>query len=718
MLNAIRECRFLVGLCLFAGTGGFGKADEVALSPEGVKFFEAKIRPALVDNCYRCHSTDGQQGVKGGLTLESREAMQAGGESGPAIVPGNLDESVLWHAINYHDVRMPPKQPLPREVIEDFRKWIEMGAPDPREGSKTVINSTVTPEDIAKGKKFWSFKKPEIHPPQTAASSTWSKNDIDRYVEDKHAEHELKPAADADRNTLLRRLHFDLVGLPPSPDDIKQFQIAWQKNADHAIADVVDNLLQSPQFGERWGRFWLDVARYAESTGKEVDMAFPNAWRYRNYVIDAFNQDKPYDQFIREQVAGDLLPAKNDQEWTEHLIATGFLALGPKALIEQNPRQFQADLIDEQIDTTTRVVLGVSVACARCHDHKFDPIPQTDYYALAGIFQSTETMYGGPRSQQNRQPSSLVILPINAPNPGDVAIAKTDLAELKKLRTEKEAEYVEARRAQRNPKTPGTDPRRSFLNANLIEQMVVQITNKINSVDAEGKPLTFCMGVQEANVPRNARVLVRGEIANPAQEVSRGLVQVLCSGDATLNTNTSGRLEFAQWLTSRDNPLTARVMVNRVWQHLLGQAIVREPENFGASGPEPTHPELLDYLAIRFMDQGWSVKELIRDVALSRVYRLSSKHDATRFESDPENRYIARANIRRLDAEAMRDSMLSVSDQIDFERPKASTLAAYGASIIRGTAPVVIPTAVLLASKSEGQGGWLRRWAAECVLRS
>jgi hypothetical protein len=353
--------------------------------------------------------------------------------------------------------------------------------------------------------------------------------------------------------------------------------------------------------------------------------------------------------------------------------------------------------------------LGISVACARCHDHKFDPIPQTDYYALAGIFQSAETLYGGVRSQRNRQPSNLIILPIDAPNPGDVAISTAELASLKQQFKEREADYIEARRVQRAPSPsngkPDTDPRRSFLNAAIIEQQVVQLANKINSVDEQGRPLTFCMGVQESSVARNARLLIRGEIDQPAQEVPRGFVQVLCSEEIRLDPQTSGRLEFANWLVSRENPLTARVMANRVWQHLLGQAIVRESENFGVSGPGPTHPELLDYLAVRLMDYHWSIKKLVREIATSRVYRIASKHEPSRFEKDPENLYLARANPRRLDAEAMRDSMLVASGQLDLSRPKASQIATYGSTIIGPTGPMVIPPGLLAAMSTEGKGG-------------
>ena len=676
---------FLV-LCLT----GTVLADENSPEPtqEGVTFFETRIRPVLIDQCYRCHSSEGQ-GVRGGLAVDSREALLIGGESGPAIVPGDLEQSILWNAINYRDYSMPPKKQLPAETIADFRQWIEMGAPDPRVTSGTVVKSRVTEEDIEKGRQFWSFKLPVK--PAIPKATAWASSRIDGLVEQQYATHQLTPAADADAYTLLRRLHLDLTGLPPSPETMEQFADVWQRNPEQAISSEVDRLLDTPQYGERWARHWLDVARYAESAGKEVDLSFPNAWRYRDYVIDAFNNDKPYDQFVREQVAGDLLPAKTDEEWSDHLIATGFLALGPKALIEQNPRQFQADLIDEQIDVTTRVIMGVSVACARCHDHKFDPIPQTDYYALAGIFQSTETFYGGGRSQRNRQPSNLIILPIDNPNSSDKPLTKQELAELRQKRDELEQDAMEARRAARQTKANGTEPRRSLANQRVLELQAAQLTNRINSVDENGKPITVCMGVQAAEQPKNARVLVRGEIDQPAQEVPRGFVQVLSRSYVDILPTSSGRLELANWMTSPEHPLTSRVMVNRIWQHLMGEAIVREPENFGASGPGPTHAELLDYLAVRFVESGWSVKSMIREIATSRVYRLSSKFDQDRFEKDPDNRHFARANPRRVDAEAIRDSMLAVSGQLDTKRPEGSMISRFGSTLIGPNGPAMLP---------------------------
>ncbi|MEK0424390.1 MAG: hypothetical protein RJB11_481, partial [Planctomycetota bacterium] len=495
-------------------------APEQKLTPEQLDFFESKIRPVLIENCYRCHSAS-EQSVRGGLSVDNREALLAGGESGAAIVPGDLENSILWHAINYRDYRMPPRGKLPPQVIADFKTWIQMGAPDPRVNQGVVVNSKVTAEDIEKGKSFWSFVQPKKVEPVVEKHQAWGQTPIDRYVASKWEEQQIEPSEDCDPNTLVRRLTFDLTGLPPSPEQRAGFLRDWNASPQDAIERMVDELLASEQYGQHWGRHWLDVARYAETSGKESDVTFPNAWRYRDYVIESFQKDKPYDRFIMEQVAGDLLAVSNDQQWNENLIATGFLAVGPKSLAEQNPRQFQADLIDEQIDTTTRVVLGLSVGCARCHDHKFDPIPQSDYYALAGIFQSTETFYGGARSNRNRQPSDWIRLPIADPESSKSIMSPQDVADLKKELQERQQELAEARRAQR------TGANNAGLNANLLDQIVSQIRDRIGSVDDQGRPVSVCMGVQDRTNARNARVLVRGEIDQPAQEVPRGFVQVL-----------------------------------------------------------------------------------------------------------------------------------------------------------------------------------------------
>jgi hypothetical protein len=604
----------------------------------------------------------------------------------------------LWNAINYVDYEMPPNRKLPASVLADFKTWIEMGAPDPRVNEGVVVHSKVTPEIIEEGKKHWSFQLPQRVEPKAGNFADWAKTEIDQHVASSWAESGVSPAKDVDPTDLVRRLFDDLIGLPPTISERNQFLVAYEKNPEVAIAKQVDELLSRPQFGERWGRHWLDVARYAESTGQEVDMTFPQAWRYRDFVIDSFQSDKPYDLFIKQQIAGDLLKVDSDNEWAENLVATGFLAIGTKALMEQNPRQFQADVIDEQIDVTTRVILGISVSCARCHDHKFDPIAQEDYYAMAGIFSSTETCFGGNRSQRNRQPSRLIQLPIDEKDGKSVNLSPTDRSKLKEELKALEELYEEARRARRT----NSNQARNLLNVGLLDQLIGQTRGILNSHDEQGKPYSLCMGVQDRTSPRDAKLLVRGEINQPAQEIERGIVRVISNQPVTIPKASSGRLELANWLISRDNPLTARVMVNRIWLHMIGKAIVRETDNFGVSGPAPTHPELLDYLAVEFMDNRWSVKHIVRQIATSRVYRLSSQFDAIQMELDPENVYVARGNSRKLDAESIRDAILFVSGQIDLKRPAKSPIAKMGEVPIGPNGPAMLPPGALTTLVGQG----------------
>jgi hypothetical protein len=655
--------------------------DEI--SAEQTTFFESKIRPVLARECYGCHSTRSQ--VKGGLWLDTKIGVRDGGDSGPAVVPGDLDESLLWSAINHEDFKMPPGKKLPADTIADFRTWIEMGAPDPRVQAIAKINTTITPADIEQGKSFWAFRKPVPPTIPEVENSKWPVTQIDHFVLQPLEQNGLQPSKDTDASTFLRRLCFDLIGLPPTPEQIAWLNKNWDKDREQAIAHVVDSLLAKPEFGERWGRHWLDVARYAESTGKELNLTYPQAWRYRDYVIDSLNDDKPYDRFIQEQIAGDLLPVKTDAQWAENLVATGFLAIGPKTLTEQNGQQFQHDLIDEQIDVATRVVLGVSVACARCHDHKFDPIPQSDYYAMAGIFRSMTTHYGTFRTLQNRRPSNLLVLPVDDLNPYDRKISTESLAQLKKDLAEKQSElrdYQRQRMAQRQGDAKD-NPAFSIANIARLTTTIGTLQSKIDAYDEQGNPYTYFMGVQSTDRPIDARLLVRGEFDKPAQVVKRGFPQVLTDSPPEIRSNSSGRLELAQWMASEQNPLTARVMVNRVWQHMFGNGIVRSPENFGSTGLAPTHPELLDYLATEFVKNNWSVKTLIREIAISRIYRTGSKFNKKNFETDPENNLIWRVEPRRLDAEVLRDSMLSISGQLDTERPRASLVAEFGTGIVR-----------------------------------
>ena len=670
-----RSLPWFVGLCLVCAVAC---ADE-SYTEEQVKFFEAKIRPVLVRECYGCHSNQAGN-VRGGLRLDSRELMRIGGSTGPAVVPNNLDESWLYNAITHQDYVMPPKRKLPAAVIADFREWIEMGAPDPRTSAVGQIQSSISVEDIAAAKiSHWAYTPPAMPELPAVNDSQWPVTAVDRFIRARLEREEMAPAADAPPHQVLRRLCFDLIGLPPTPQQVAHFEELWKQDPTAAISKVVDRLLESPQYGERWGRHWLDVARYAESTGRGVNMTYPHAWRYRDYVINSFNEDKPFDQFVREQLAGDLLPVKTDEQWAENLIATSFLAIGSKNLNEQNRIQFQADLVDEQIDATTRVFLGMSVACARCHDHKFDAIPQTDYYAMAGIFSSSTAYFGVPPSSygvfsnvQTRQNSSLLILPVEDPNPYDKSYTSDELSALKQQLTETMEERRQLRRGS------GDDARSLQRQRLRLTNELANLSAKLAVVDDNGRPRSYCMGVQETSSPRNIRLLEQGEIDRPAQVVQRGFPQVLMQREQEIPADRSGRLELARFIGSDQNPLTARVMVNRIWLHMIGRGIVASPENFGVTGQPPSHPELLDYLAVRFMESKWSVKTLIKEIALSRVYRIRSDHDVENHERDPDNALVWRANPRRLEAEAIRDAMLSISGELDAARPRGSEVAKAG----------------------------------------
>jgi hypothetical protein len=654
-------------------------AKEAPDDPKAVEFFEAKIRPVLVAHCYQCHSDkEGKQ--EGGLSLDSRRAIREGGDRGAAVVPGDPEASLLLTAISHTDpdLKMPPrKQKLPDAVVKDFETWIKLGAADPRVDGPKAATSGI---DIEAGRKFWSFRKPLPQAVPTPKNAAWAKGDIDRFVLEKLEETQLAPSHDADAATLLRRLHFDLVGLPPSPVALSNFESAVNSSGlDAALASEVDALLASPQFGERWGRHWLDVARFAESSGKEANVSFPYAFRYRDYVIDAVNADLPFDRFLVEQIAGDLLPYGNDVERARLLIATGFLALGPKNLDEANAKQFAADLIDEQIDTVTRAVMANSVACARCHDHKFDPYSMQDYYALAGIFVSTKTYFGTFVSPTNRLAGDPLPLPLGANQPifhasisaEKVAKLKADLAKMKKEQEEGMAKALAAAIKGEDPSKyfTLTDALRIFWSSGGIE-------GQLEKVDDEGKALPLAMGVLDADKIVDAPFLERGDVKKVGERVSRAFPQVIELPDVgSIPADRSGRLEFARWLTHPDHPLTARVMVNRIWRHLFGAGIVKTVDNFGFSGDPPSHPELLDYLALKFTAQGWSVKGIVRELVLSRAYRQSSDYRADAFRADPENRLLWRAAKRRLDAEQIRDAMLAASGEIDLSRPAGSLVA-------------------------------------------
>ncbi|HTN75977.1 MAG TPA: DUF1549 and DUF1553 domain-containing protein, partial [Pirellulaceae bacterium] len=577
------------------------------------------------------------------------------------------------------DLKMPPKKAkLPATVIADFKAWIAMGAPDPRESD--VVAKAKPPVDLAAGREFWAFKRSVASPLPKTKNATWAKRDLDHYILAKLEAAGLAPSPDAEPATLLRRLHFDLVGLPPSPDALEQFAQRAQKDGlDAAIRAEADTLLASPQFGERWGRHWLDVARFAESSGKEANISFPYAWRYRDYVIDAVNADLPFDRFLLEQIAGDQLPYENDQERARLLIATGFLALGPKNLDEANPKQFAADVIDEQIDTLTRAVLGQSIACARCHDHKFDPFPMSDYYAMAGMFISTKTYFGTAVSPSNRIGGDPLVLPRDAGqkifHPSITAERVKSLhAELAKLKQQEVTGMAAAKKAMET----GGDPEKFFTLTDALRIFWTSgnIEGQLEKVNEQGEALPLAMGVLDGEKVVDAPLLARGEVDRPGETVPRAFPKVMELASAKPPpADASGRLQLAQWLTQADHPLTARVISNRVWSHLFGEGLVRTVDNFGFSGERPMHPELLDHLALDLQKNQWSLKQLVREIVNSRAYRQASTHNDKTFASDPENRLLWRMSKRRLDAEAIRDAMLVAAGELDSNRPEGSLVA-------------------------------------------
>lgn len=650
---------------------------------EQEQFFESKIRPVLVRECYGCHSS--QTGnARGGLRLDSEALLHIGGSTGPAIVPGDIEQSLLYTAMTYEDFEMPPKRKLSPSIIADFKQWIEMGAPDPRKTDAAEIKSSITEKDIELARStFWSYQ-PVASPERPGVDAdAWPTSEVDYFVLSKLEDNEMSPADDAEPHQVLRRLCFDLIGLPPTISQIDAFDRMWKADSARAVAYVVDKLLGSEQFGERWGRHWLDVARYAESTGREINVTYPHAWRYRDFVIDSFNADKPFDRFVVQQLAGDLMPAGTDAEWAENLVATTFLAMGPKNVNEQNRVQFAADQVDEQIDATTRVFLGMSVACARCHDHKFDPIPQTDYYALAGVFNGMTTYFGNPPSEyggfttaRRKRNSSLIRLPVDDPNPYDRSYTPRELTELKS-----ELESVLNQQSGGRPSAQGDNAAAAIRQRLARLNKLSDLSAKLAVVDRNGQPISYCMGVQQASPPQDIRLLARGEIDQPGQTVARGFPQVISQPKS--DSGEADRLAMARWVASKENPLTPRVMVNRIWQHLVGSGIVTSTENFGATGQTPSHPELLDYLAAEFIDNGWSVKHVVRLIANSRTYRTASTHNEEYHLVDPENRWLWKANVRRLEAESLRDAMLMVSGQLQLDRPRGSEVAKAGFTEVR-----------------------------------
>jgi hypothetical protein len=604
-------------------------------SPAQLQFFENRIRPIFVNNCYKCHSRQADK-PKANLSLESRESILKGGDSGPAIVPGDPNRSLLIKAVRYTDpdLQMPPKdQPLSSQQVADLESWVKIGAPFPRAAASSLA------ADWAKNRReHWSFQplKPGVVP--EVADSNWVSTPVDAFILAKLEASRMKPAPPADKRALLRRATFDLTGLPPTPDEARAFE---DDPSPGAFAKVVDRLLASPQYGERWGRFWLDTARYADTKGdikQNQDVPqYPFAWVYRDYVVRSFNEDKPYNKFLLEQIAGDqMTPTKDRQE----LAAMGFLTLGPRFNDDIN------DIINDRIDVVCKGTMGLTVTCARCHDHKFDPIPQTDYYSLKGIFDSSTEPAGQPLMGE------IKFTPAYTNFAAKLSATNQILADAQlKLRS--------------LPRGGGADTNTAN-QRRILQQQVNQARRAAALLEATdpGSPPRATI-LRDVVKPHDDPLLIRGEAANKGDLVPRHFLTVIVGPNPQPIRAGSGRLQLAEDIISPRNPLTARVLVNRVWMHHFGEGFVTTPDDFGNQSDPPSHPELLDFLAERFMQDGWSIKKLHRLIMLSSVYQESSENNPRYAELDPQNRLLWRANIRRLEFEAVRDSILALGGQLD-----------------------------------------------------
>ncbi len=804
--------------------------DAVAATPDSVDFFETKIRPVLVKHCYECHSGD-SEGISGSLWLDSAEGMRTGGDSGPAVEPGDIDGSLLIAAIRYESTEMPPDGRLPDSVIRDFEQWVAAGAVDPRGGTSATPRGEADGIDMESGREFWAFRPIRESPPEIASSPSGG-HAIDAYLESARRRAGVSAIGPADPATRLRRLSFDLTGLPPND----AVQSRWLADPSPATwRRIVDEMLASPGFAEHWARHWMDVARYADSNGSDFNATFHDAWRYRDYLIRSFASDRPWDAMIRQQIAGDLLPAEDDHERRDNLVATTFLMLGTKMLSERNKDQLRMDVVDEQVDTVGRAFMGLTLGCARCHDHKFDPIPTEDYYALAGIFRSTRTLHGESqkyvstwdrtplpveperaaaverheaelnstreaiksaegaveraKSERDAKLAGVVAdddaaeqegewtsstysksfigdgylhdnngskgkislrYSVTLPEPGEyevrlshspganrasnvpVTIATAD-GETRVTWDQREAteppmwtslgsfrfddpdtfvvirnddtdgyviadavQFVPAESKESNDSSKETvsdvgedgsdetaESRRAEVARSIerAEEKLKGLRSELKRLEADAPPpLPQAMAVADRPTPEigDSPVHIRGEIRNLGDNVPRGFLRVCGEGDATIgDSEGSGRIELAEWLTDPDHPLVARVLVNRVWMHLLGEGIVRTVDNFGYQGERPSHPELLDAMAIRFVRGGWRLKPLVREIVLSEAYQLSSRFDPAAAEADPENRSFWRMNRKRLPAESIRDAMVSAAGGLD-RRPQFDRMRGFG----------------------------------------
>ena len=644
----------LSGLEVWAGDGAIPEASRAefvsAPTAEQIAFFESKIRPVLVERCYECHSAKAAK-VKGGLLLDSRAGVVKGGDTGPAITPGNLEASLLIAAVRHadKDLAMPPKKMLPPEQIAALEEWVKMGAPDPRAENTVASVQAKSAIDWTKAREWWSFRPLAAPTPPAVMDTKWAANDVDRFILAKLDAANLKPAPDAGPRMLIRRMTYDLLGLPPTPEEVEAFVAESIRNPQSAIRNLVERLLASPRYGERWGRHWLDVVRYADTAGDNSDYPIPQMHRYRDWVIEAFNRDLPYDQFVREQLAGDLLGGANDEERFARIVATGYIANARRfgSRVDDYPQHLT---IEDTIDNVGRAFLGLTVNCSRCHDHKFDPITTQDYYALYGIFHSTR--YPWPGIELDKKQRDFVPL-----------VPAGKLAEAQAAQRAKEEEQSrlnsEVQRLKEAVKNPQAEKKAEFqAQLKAAEKALAEI---------QKKPLPFgtAYAVAESAKISDVAVQMKGDPAKLGPVEARHFLTVFGGAKLEHGEKSSGRAQLAEWILAKDNPLPARVMANRIWQHHFGRGLVATPNDFGKQGKPPTHPELLDFLAAKFRDGGWSVKAMHRLILLSHTYRIASTRDADALARDPANELLASFPRQRLDAECIRDTLLVLGGNLD-----------------------------------------------------
>jgi cytochrome c553 len=797
----MRLNRLLLFITLFCNS--LAKAAE----SEDVAFFEKQIRPLLVAHCYECHSASAK--IKGGLALDTKEGWEKGGDAGPAIIPGKPEESLFIKAIQWTDLdlQMPPKKRLAKSEQDLLAEWIRRGAPDPRKGIAAANPAASTGMSLADGKKFWSYAPlRSVTPP--ALNSAWTKTPVDQFILADLNKQGLKPSAVASNEALLRRLSFILTGLPPSLQDVQTALSLTPETFQPFYVQKMDTYLSSSAFAERWASHWLDLTRFAESSGGGRTLLFKDAWRFRDYIITSLHQNRPLNTLIREQIAGDLLPAASLEEKSRNAVATAFLALGPTIYEEQDKQRLRFDVIDEQIDTIGKAFLGQTLGCARCHDHKFDPVSQADYYALAGIFASTRTLSNYTDNVVGWMTHSLAESPEQEQSYAEIAVklnegetrlkaAKNELAKAEDTASglvkksgeplpltglkgvviddtmaEKQGDWKQSKfspfyfgqgyvhdassgrgtksliftpdlpkagsyevrlaypalegRAKKVPihlfhamgdvtvhvdqtKPPDQEGRfvslgtytfeagksayviisnegaDGYVVADLIQflptgeisetkepqpdkesfqslhEEIEQLQTQIKAWKATLASRPQTMAVREEDTIGDTEIRIRGEVNHRGAKVPRGYLSVISIPSIPAPAKESGRREFANWLVSDANPLTARVMANRIWAWVFGQGLVRTVDQFSTTGEAPSHPELLDYLARRLQEQNWNLRAMIRELLLSQTWQQS----VSRNPQDLDNRWLSHAHSRRLDAEQLRDSMLVVSGNLD-----------------------------------------------------